>query len=144
MAPTSTPRSRRRGPEEIEEAIRAAVVQLLAESGIAAVTMEAVATRAGASKPVLYRRWSNRTALLRDVLVPMAMDAIPHADTGSYRGDMVAVLRGWAAFFRTPNGRISPALVGALPHDRDLEQAFRHGMMAWRKEAMADLIRRGI
>jgi len=92
-------RRRRRTGAVLDEAIRAAVVDLLTRSGVAAVTMEAVATRAGTSKPVLYRRWPNRAELLRDTLVPMVMDVIPHADTGSFRADMLAILKGWTAFF---------------------------------------------
>src|SRR4051812_9585465 len=114
--PTSEPRRRRTGAV-LDAAIQAAVLELVIESGVAAATMEAVAGRAGTSKPVLYRRWPNRAELLRDTLVPLVMDAIPHADTGSYRGDMLAILRGWAAFFASPVGVIAPVIVGAMPHD---------------------------
>ncbi|MGK2867874.1 MAG: helix-turn-helix domain-containing protein, partial [Mycobacterium sp.] len=55
---------RRRG-DELETAIRAAVMTLLTEHGPAAVTMEAVAATARTSKPVLYRRWSDGRELLR-------------------------------------------------------------------------------
>ncbi len=136
-------RPRRRG-EALETAIRDAVVDLVVEKGAIGVTMEAVAAAAGTSKPVLYRRWPDRAALLRDTLVPMAMEAIPHTDTGTYRGDMLAILRGWAAFFRSPQGVIAPAIVGAMPHDPELASAFRQGVIAWRKAAMAETIARGI
>jgi AcrR family transcriptional regulator len=120
------------------------VLELLAEQGVAGVTMEAVAARAETSKPVLYRRWSGRSALLRDVLVPMAVAAIPDEDTGSYRSDMLAILHGWAAFFAGPSGVIGQAVVAAMPHDPELADAFRDGVMRWRKEAMAQLLQRGI
>ena len=137
-------RRRRRTGAVLDEAIRAAVVDLLTRSGVAAVTMEAVATRAGTSKPVLYRRWPNRAELLRDTLVPMVMDVIPHADTGSFRADMLAILKGWTAFFASPEGVVAPVIVGAMPHDPELADAFREGVMGWRREAMADTIARGI
>jgi AcrR family transcriptional regulator len=137
------PRSRRRG-KALEGAIHAAVLQLVIEQGVAGVTMEAVAAQAGTSKPVLYRRWPDRAALLRDTLVPLAMQAIPHTDTGSYRGDMLAILRGWAAFFASPEGAIGPAIVGAMPHDPELADAFRAGVIGWRKDAMTETITRGI
>jgi AcrR family transcriptional regulator len=137
-------RRRRRTGAVLDEAIRAAVVDLLSDSGVAAVTMEAVAARAGTSKPVLYRRWPNRAELLRDTLVPLAMDAIPHADTGSYRGDMLAILNAWAAFFASPEGVIAPVIVGAIPHDAELAEAFRGGVMGWRRDAMAAILTRAI
>lgn len=138
------PRATRRRGEALEEAIRDAVVELLAENGVAGVTMDAVAARAQTSKPVLYRRWADRAALLRDTLVPLAMRAIPHEDTGSYRDDMLAILNGWAAFFASPQGAIAPAIVGAMPHDPELAEAFRVGVIGWRKQEMAAVIERGI
>jgi AcrR family transcriptional regulator len=138
------PRATRRRGQALENAIRAAVVELLAENGVAGVTMDAVAARAQTSKPVLYRRWADRGALLRDTLVPLAKQAIPHEDTGSYRDDMLAILNGWAAFFASPDGAIAPAIVGAMPHDRELADAFRSGVIGWRKQEMAAVIERGI
>ncbi len=117
---------------------------IVIEHGVGGVTMEAVAARAATSKPVLYRRWGSRAELLRETLVPLAMSAIPDADTGSYRGDMMAVLHGWADFFASPVGVIGPAVVGAMPHDPELAEAFRGGVIGWRKQAMGDLLRRGI
>ncbi len=75
---------RRRG-EELDSAIRSAVLDLLVEHGPGGVTMEAVAAAARTSKPVLYRRWPDRAGLLRDTLLRIATAAIPHEDTGSYR-----------------------------------------------------------
>jgi len=106
--------------------------------------MEAVAARVGTSKPVLYRRWPDRAALLRDTLVPLAMEAIPHTDTGSYRGDMLAVLHGWRQFFTTPAGAVAPAIVGAIPQDPELAEAFRTGVIGWRKDAMGEILARAM
>ena len=134
---------RRRG-RVLERAIHAAVLDLVIDQGATGVTMEAVAARAATSKPVLYRRWPDRAALLRETLVPLLMEAIPHADTGSYRGDMLAILRGWAEFFASPRGAIGVAVVGAMPQDPELASAFRDGVIGWRKEAMAELLKRAI
>ena len=141
VAPTT---ARRRRGETLEAAIKAAVLDIVVEQGVGGVTMEAVASRAGTSKPVLYRRWGGRAALLRDTLVALAMSAIPHTDTGSYRGDMLAILHGWADFFASPVGVIGPAIVGAMPHDPELAEAFRIGVIGWRKKAMAETLDRGI
>lgn len=142
-ATTSARPVRRRGPA-LEKAIRDAVLEIVVEQGAAGVTMEAVAERAGTSKPVLYRRWSDRAALLRETLVPLAKEAIPDADTGSYRDDMLAILRGWAQLFAGPTGAVASAIIGAMPHDPELAAAFRGGVIAWRKEAMAEMLDRGI
>jgi AcrR family transcriptional regulator len=135
---------RRRRGEELEAAIRDAVLGLLAEHGPAGVTMEAVAAAARTSKPVLYRRWPDRATLLRDTLLGIATAAIPHEDTGSYRSDMLAILRGWAALFTGPEAAVLRAAIGAAAHDPELAEAFQNGVIGWRKQEMAALLSRGI
>lgn len=134
---------RRRGTE-VTAAIEAAVLAIVVENGADAVTMEAVAARAGTSKPVLYRRWPDRAALLRDVLLRRATGAIPAEDTGSYRTDMLAILRGWAAVLTGPGSRVIQAIVAAMAQDPDFAAAFREGVIGWRKREMAGLLARGI
>jgi AcrR family transcriptional regulator len=83
---------RRRG-EELENAIMDAAWAQLLEAGYPAFTFEAVAARAGTSRPVLYRRWSRREDLLIAVLRKYWFSqpiAIP--DTGSLRDDMIGFL----------------------------------------------------
>jgi AcrR family transcriptional regulator len=135
--------TRRRG-EHLETAIRDAALTLLAEQGPAAVTMEAVAAAARTSKPVLYRRWPDAATLLRDTVLDVATTAIPHEDTGTYRTDMLAVLRGWAALFTGPQAGVVRAAIAAAAHDPDLAAAFRADVIGWRKQEMAALLGRGI
>ena len=62
--------------------------------GYAGLSMEGVADRAGTSRAVLYRRWRNRPELVIATLRrhrPMLSGEIP--DTGSLRGDVLALLR---------------------------------------------------
>ncbi|MBS1693295.1 MAG: TetR/AcrR family transcriptional regulator [Actinobacteria bacterium] len=135
---------RRRRGEELDTAIRTAVMTLLTRGGPAAVTMEAVAAAAQTSKPVLYRRWPDSRALLRDALLRTAVAEVPHSDTGSYRGDMLTVLRGWAALFTGPHAPAVRAVIAAMTHDADLAEAFRADVIGWRKEEMAALLARGV
>jgi len=135
--------ARRRG-EQLETAIHDAVLTLLAEGGPSAVTMESVAATARTSKPVLYRRWPDRRALLRHTLLGSALAAIPSEDTGSYRGDMLAVLHGWAALFRGPQAGAVAASIAALAQDSDLADAFRTDVIGWRKQEMSALLARGV
>jgi AcrR family transcriptional regulator len=87
---------RRRGAE-LEAVLLDAAWAELTESGYAQLTMEAVAARARTGKQVLYRRWRNRAEL---VIAAMRhhngsiVENIP--DTGTLRGDVLAVLRQMA------------------------------------------------
>lgn len=74
-----------------EAAILRAVVELLNEISYESLTMDAVATRAKASKATIYRRWSNKDDLVIDALrriFASRHDALP--DTGKLRDDLVA------------------------------------------------------
>lgn len=137
------PIARRRGAE-LDAAIRAAVLALLAEHGPNGVTMEAVAAAARTSKPVLYRRWADRQALLRETLMTTAATAIPSADTGSYRGDMLAVLRGWAALFTGERAAMMRSVIVAVAADPELAATFRRNVIGFRKDEMNALLARAI
>jgi len=85
-------KTRRRGAA-LEEALLDAAWAELQEVGYSNLTMEAVAHRAGTSRAVLYRRWGNRPALVIAAMRrhrPMLSGEVP--DTGSLRGDVVALL----------------------------------------------------
>jgi AcrR family transcriptional regulator len=85
--------TRRRGAA-LETALLDAAWAELQSAGYAALTMEAVAGRAGTSRAVIYRRWRNRPELVIAAIrrhLPMLSGDIP--DTGTLRGDVLAVLR---------------------------------------------------
>jgi AcrR family transcriptional regulator len=120
------------------------VLQLLGEHGPDGVTMDAVATAAQTSKPVLYRRWPDRRALLRDTLMGVAATALPSPDTGSFRGDVLAVLRAWAALFTGETGPLMRSVITAVAVDGELEAMFRTEVIGMRKDEMDAIFARGI
>lgn len=76
-----------------ERAILSAVIGLLGEAGDEAMTMDAVAARAHASKTTIYRRWPGKAELVRAAVDAHIAGRVPAAqDTGSLRGDLLAVL----------------------------------------------------
>ncbi|SDZ61693.1 transcriptional regulator, TetR family [Asanoa ishikariensis] len=86
-----TPR-RRRG-EELVSAIHKAVLAEVAEHGYAGTTYDGVAARAGTSKPVLYRRWPTKAAMVLDASLEASPGLTLPPDTGSLSGDLKAFLR---------------------------------------------------
>ncbi|WP_255658309.1 TetR/AcrR family transcriptional regulator [Actinoplanes sp. L3-i22] len=85
--------TRRRG-DELEEAILDAAWGVLIEQGYPAFTYEAVAARAGTSRPVLYRRWPQREDMLLAVLRKHWWShPIPVPDAGNLRDDVIGFLR---------------------------------------------------
>jgi AcrR family transcriptional regulator len=87
------PPQRRRG-EVLEKAVLDAAWAELTQIGYDDLTFEAVATRAGTSRAVLYRRWpSKQDLLLATVAHQAATDPVVAPDTGSLRGDVIGLLR---------------------------------------------------
>jgi AcrR family transcriptional regulator len=102
----------RRSPQS-EAAILEAAEAILNENGHAAFTIEAVARRAGAGKPTIYRWWGSRTALLLDVYRQRKLE-VPDPDTGSLEGDLVAIIRRVYRFWRdTPAGAVFRSVIVA-------------------------------
>lgn len=60
-------RGRPRDPA-VDTAILTAALDLFIEKGIAAMSIEQIAKRAGVGKPTLYRRWSTKEALVADAI----------------------------------------------------------------------------
>jgi len=83
-------KSRRRGAD-LEQAILDAAWAELNDVGYAALTIEAVAARAGTSKPVIYRRWPNRAALVLAAWGRQRPLVARTIDTGSLREDLITL-----------------------------------------------------
>ncbi len=79
---------------ELEKALLDSAWEQLVEEGYAAFTMDAVAARAGTSRAVLYRRWADKHELVRAVIAHITRpDEMTIADTGSLRGDTIAMMK---------------------------------------------------
>ena len=85
---------RRRRGAALEDALLDAAWQELVEVGYAALTIDAVAQRARTSRPVIYRRWSNKAELVRATIEHVWRgEPVEVPDTGSLRGDLIALMR---------------------------------------------------
>lgn len=110
--------SSRRGPgrprqAHVTRAVLDAVVDLVAEKGMAALTMDAVAARAGVSKPAMYRRWPTKQELViaaaESRIGPLAVP-----DMGDFRAELRAVLTARMEAYRQPGvDRLLAGVIGA-------------------------------
>jgi AcrR family transcriptional regulator len=95
----------------VREAVLSAVLHELNVNGYAALSIEAVASRAGVNKTTIYRRWPTLDDLLVDALTTWSEDAIPGADTGSIETDLLTLGRELADQLNGGIGRQIVAVV---------------------------------
>jgi AcrR family transcriptional regulator len=112
--------------EERERAILAAVVELLGEAGYEAMTMDAVAARAHASKTTIYRRWPGKPELVKAAVDGCVAGRLPiSADTGSLRGDLMAVMRAMRGHLTDEFLAMMSGLLHAMRTDPELAGVLR-------------------
>lgn len=135
-------RTRRRGAA-LEKAIRQAVLAELFESGYAALSMEAVAARAGTGKAPLYRRWSNKRDLVIDAIgQALSAEGDPSVDTGSLRADLIRLLGTMASVMRTGPGRAMNTLIEERHRDPELAETVITRLIEPRLARLAQAIQR--
>ena len=112
--------------QEADRAILTATAELLAERGLAAMSIEEVAARAGVGKTTIYRRWPSKGLLALDAFVASFREEQPQPDTGTLRDDMLVTLRAWVqAVTQTPMGSMLTGLIAEAQHDPELRGAWR-------------------
>jgi AcrR family transcriptional regulator len=139
--------TRRRGTE-LENAILDAAWDQLTAEGYEHFTIDTVAARAQTSKPVLYRRWKTREDLLRAVVRDRgAASARPAPDTGTLRGDLLALLTD-ANTDRNPMAALVSSMLGSYfnktgPTVAELRKEFRGQRGSAVEEAVNRAVKRG-
>ena len=131
--------------EKAHHAILQAAAELLLEQGLTAVSMDAVAARAGVSKATIYRWWPTKESLALDALYHEWGDVPPAQDTGSLRGDLLTLLRPWARLAsRRPYGRAIAALVTEAQTDPAFARRYRARFVQPRRDQGRAILRRAI
>ena len=100
-----------------------ATLELLAEVGFSAMTVEGVASRAQVGKATIYRRWPSKLPLVVEAFGQLP--GFEEVDTGSLAEDLKKMIRGYLqAFNESPLSAILPSLAGERAHNPELAELF--------------------
>lgn len=106
-------------------AVLDATASLLVEVGYEALTLTAVARRAGVGRPLLYQWWGTKAALVQETLFrrePLSARAIP--DDAPFVEVFTAMVRDMVALQLLPEYRRGmPGLIADMVADPDLQDA---------------------
>lgn len=120
-----------------DQRIRTAVLDLLHAQGPAAVTVEAVAAASGVAKTTIYRRYADRSAVLRDTLSALIVDPGEPPD-GTPRDKI-----RWAldATWRHMSDTLGPGGLAAMVESGNPYADLLRSVLAPHADALAALIR---
>ncbi|MER8187201.1 TetR/AcrR family transcriptional regulator [Kitasatospora sp. NPDC094015] len=138
-------RSGSRRDETARLAVLHAADDLLAEHGFAALTVEAIARRAGVAKQTIYRWWPSKTEILLDTLIEDSAKRLPVPVDRPTTESIRAYLRAFARFVtRDPAGKVLLALIAQAQHDPGTAERFRQRYLDPRRSQERDLLARAV
>ena len=138
VRPSGRPRSSR-----ADEAIIDAALDLLAEGvGVDALSIEAVAARAGVGKATIYRRWPGKHELLLDTVRRLKVGQ-PEPRGENVRDDLIALMGVVNISDDRRAERIWPCLVPEVVKHPELHELYQQ-IVEPRRERLRGVLRRGI
>lgn len=144
VASPAAPRSGRPRDPRIDDAVFAATISLLDKVGYSATTLEQIARQSGVSRPSVYRRWNSKAELVVDALAKM-VGTDPAPDSGSLRGDLLALQSAMAGIYNTDLARrVVPALLGELWLQPELAERFRSTYIEPRRSSARRALERAV
>jgi AcrR family transcriptional regulator len=124
----------------------AAAGELLLQHGLEAVSMDAIAVRAGVSKATIYRWWPTKETLAIDALFEDWEAAYPVApDTGRLRDDLSGVFVPWVDHIvKRPYARVLGALLTRARTDDAFAREFDSRLVQPRRDRARLIFHRAI
>jgi AcrR family transcriptional regulator len=126
-----------------QQAILDATLTLLTTEGFDAMSIEAIAARAGVGKKTIYRWWDSKEALVIDAIKNMQQMKNPVIDTGSLRDDLITLFRNTLQAWGSPAARsLLLELVGLMTTRPEVFWAYHDQVLASRLQQATQLIHR--
>jgi len=128
---------------EVDQSILQAALELLAEVGYQAMSMEAIATRAGVGKATIYRRYASKEELVADAIESRFGEEEEIPDTGSLWGDLEVVIDDIIQTMLSDLGRQTLALIiSTASSSPQFAQIYYAKYIAPHRDALAVLFER--
>jgi AcrR family transcriptional regulator len=131
--------------QDLTDSIVEAVLDELAAKGYQSLSMDAVARRAGVGKSALYRRWPSKLEMTVSTLAALGVPMASIPDTGSFRGDLRAVLDAVLDWLGDPRiGPIFTDLLGVARTNASLARGLTDDIAAPRRALGNEVLDRAV
>ncbi|KYF81660.1 hypothetical protein BE11_37960 [Sorangium cellulosum] len=128
--------------ERVVSAVLSATHEELGRVGYGALRVEDVAARSGVAKTTIYRRWPTKAELVAAALRAANEEQAP-PDTGTLRGDLLAVVMGAVRMSQTPTGRGIVRMLQTERADPEVE-AISRALRDRSRQVRRALVERGV
>lgn len=115
---------RPRNPRTQQRILKAAA-ELVLEQGFKALSIDAIAGRAGVGRMTIYRRWPNKAAIVMDTFLDRARPSTPFLPAETYIKSVGQQIRAAAKVFRGKDGTLLRTIFAEAQFDPELASAFR-------------------
>lgn len=105
--------------ERLDQATRKAAVDLVLASGFRALSMDAIAAKAGVGRMTIYRRWPNKAAIIMDSFVARVDLGTLFSSASSFKKSIWLLMRTMAKSSQGKDGaliRVLLAEVSSIPN----------------------------
>jgi len=135
----------RRRDQVLIDAIHAATLAELTETGYLGLSIDRVAKRARTSKAAIYRRWPARADLVAATIRHAGeQEQAMTPDTGDVRTDLFLILRAAADRLAGPYGEAARGLITETLADPKATQAARERLTNERNRLIATVLERAV
>ncbi len=130
---------------EAHQSILAAAREILDESGYGGFSIEAVARRARASKPTIYRWWKGKADLIMEVYEGERETALRVSDRGSLEQELTIRMRNlWRLWQSTPLGPALRSIIAEAQADASALAQLREDFLPKRRASTHTLFERAV
>lgn len=140
-----TAANRRGRPRSAEttNAILQGAYELMATTGLAATSIDAVARHSNVSKVTIYKWWPSREALLIDAFLDHASTMLPLPTSGSAAERLKTHAAAYAKALQGEFGKVQLAVISECISKTGSAQLFYDRYLSHRRAALVDLIATG-
>ncbi|MDJ0589038.1 MAG: TetR/AcrR family transcriptional regulator [Pleurocapsa sp. MO_226.B13] len=125
-----------------QQAMLQATLELLGELGYEAMSIEAIASRAGVGKSTIYRRYKGKEELVADAIESIRQEVII-PDTGSLESDIDRLIKSAAQITLNATGRQAVAMIiASAANSHSFAQIYWEKYLQPRRQAFAIVIER--